>query len=154
MLITRDTVIVQPQITQKLQLMIAEDLLFFKSKYPEFNIWFEKKVLPGLMTGERTIIVENRDNEVAGFAILKHTNDESKICTLRIRDAYENKGLGIKLFERSFNILETTTPLLSVSDEIYPMYQRIFKYFNFLHEATYYEKYRPRINEFSFNGLL
>lgn len=154
MIINQKIVFSQPHTLQILQNIIQDDLLFFQSIYPEFFVWFEGKVLPGLFNAERSILIEERNNEIAGFAILKHTYSESKICTLRVRDTYENSGIGIKLFEQSFDLLETSSPLLSVSDEMYPKFNKIFKYFGFSHEETYPEIYRPNVAELSFNGAL
>lgn len=154
MIINNRSITSQPCALELLKITINADILFFQNMYPDFSIWFEEKVLPGLLTSERSIIIEERNSEIAGFAILKHTHMESKICTLRVRDTYENTGLGIKLFEQSFDLLETSSPLLSVSDEMLPKFNKIFKYFGFSHEDTYPEKYRPKASELSFNGLL
>lgn len=154
MIIDQKILIAQPCTLQMLKVIIKEDITFFQSKYPEFQLWFEEKVLPGLLVAERSIIVETRNSQIAGFAILKHNHEESKICTLRVRDDYANTGIGIRLFEKSFDLLETSSPLLSVSDEMYPKFNKIFRYFGFSHEETYHELYRPKVAELSFNGAL
>lgn len=134
--------------------MLAEDFVHLRSSYPEFEYWLLHKVIPGLLHGERSIFIEQRNSVVAGIVILKHTADEKKICTLRVRPEYECLGLGVRLFEKSFEVLETERPLLSVSENAYPKFSRLFDHFDFSHRASYAGMYLPRISELSFNGVL
>ena len=139
---------------KSLYTMIDEDLLMFRGNYPLFDKWFQHVVIPGLLKSERTIVIEKRQDVVAGILILKHTSSESKICSLRVRPQFENSGLGVRLFQQAFDILETESPLLSISEHNYSRFERIFKYFGFSHEKTYMGIYRPNIQELSYNGIL
>ncbi len=133
---------------------ISEDLPFYESSYPCFRVWLETKVFPGLIGGERSIILRFRGAEIAGLAILKHTAHEKKLCSLRVRDPFQNTGLGIRLFEQAFEVLETERPLLTVSDENMDKFERIFDYFSFDLAAQYRGLYADTRTEYSFNGLL
>lgn len=134
--------------------MLAADFEYLRGSYPEFEHWFLNQVIPGLLLGERTIFIEQRNSVVAGVVILKHTADEKKLCTLRVRPEYECLGLGVRLFEKAFEVLETEKPLLSVSEIAYPKFLRLFDHFNFSHRASYADMYLPRVSELSFNGVL
>lgn len=140
--------------TQSLYTMIHEDLPIFRGNYPLFDEWFQHVVIPGLLKSERTIVVEKRQDIIAGILILKHTSRESKICSLRVRPQFENSGLGVRLFEQAFEILETEEPLLSVSEHNHLKFEKLFKYFGFSHEKTYMGIYRLNIQELSYNGIL
>jgi hypothetical protein len=133
-------------------LMHAQEL---SGGYPDFNAWISGKVIPGLRVGDRTIITEYRDGELAGFAILKDDGWEKKLCCLRIQPEFQNGlGLGVRLFQRAFQELDTDKPLLSVAGERLPEFHRIFKYFGFELSQEYLGRYRKNSVEYAFNGLL
>lgn len=141
------------QLSQALKLL-REDAAFLRGSYPDFDSWLFDKVLPGIVNGERTFLIEMRANEVAGFMILKHSLSEKKLCTLRVRPEYESLGMGVRLFETAFEILETERPLLSVSEKVMPKFETLFRHFGFSREAIYEDRYLPRVRELSYNGLL
>lgn len=122
--------------------------------YPDFSGWFSSKVESGLLSGERSILVEYRSGCLAGISVVKHVHDEQKICCLRIMPGFENHGIGVRLFYRSFDVLNNEKPLLSVSEECAPKFEKIFKYFGFSQTKRYVGLYRKNKFELSFNGLL
>lgn len=123
-------------------------------QYPQFSQWFDHKVIPGLQLGERILLVEFRNNAIAGLAILKDTPQEQKLCCLRVMDDFVSTGLGIRLFERSFELLGNEKPLLSISDARLPSFARVCNYFGFQLEQELTGFYRPGRTEYVFNGLL
>jgi len=135
-------------------MLLREDAAFLRGSYPSFDSWLFDKVVPGVVCGERTVLIEVRAMEVAGFMILKHSKLEKKLCTLRVRPQYESRGMGVRLFNAAFEILDTEFPLLSVSEKAMPKFEPLFKYFGFSQEATYEDRYLPRVRELSYNGLL
>ena len=143
-----------PQLVQSCEDIVSQDYSFFSSVYPQFSNWFADRVLPGIARAERTIVLEERCGKVVGFLILKHTASERKLCTLRVRNELQNRGLGIRLFETAFRVLETEKPLLSVADVNLGAFEKIFRYFNFSSGYAYRDLYRPGSTEFSFNGQL
>lgn len=120
------------------------------SFYPNFDDWFFHKVVPEIERGERQLLIESRNNQIAGLAIVK-TGSENKLCTLRIVESFQNKGLGLKLFERCFEELNTCKPFLTVSEEKLPEFERIFKYYGFKLTNTKSDIYRSGKKEFYFN---
>lgn len=143
-----------PELLNTFLTLVREDVRFLRGTYPNFDNWLSTKVLPGVTKGERTIIVEERQGHPVGLLILKHTDKERKLCTLRVRPEFEYQGIGVRLFSKAFEILETTHPLLSVSETALPKFERIFDYFAFACEASYQDLYLPRVQELSYNGLL
>lgn len=128
--------------------------LDLSASYPNFHEWMTGKVIPGLLAGERSIVVEYRNLDLAGFAILKDTDFEQKLCCLRVMPNYQRSPIAIKLFESAFDLLENEKPLLSVSEEKLSSFSRIFKYFNFEKTFEYQDYYLKNLCEISFNGVL
>lgn len=152
--IDNKSILGQPELLSKFMDAISSDAEFLRGSYPNFDRWIVQKVIPGIFDGNRTVMLEERSGAIVGLLILKHTSDERKICTLRVKPEYENRGLGVKLFEKSFEILEVETPLLSVSEVSLPKFERIFKHFGFIFERSYLGMYLPKVHEFAFNGIL
>lgn len=143
-----------PELATFLRNNLRANVGFFQGNYPNFESWLESKVLPGLERGERTAHFEIRDGNVVGLLIVKHTVDEKKLCTLRVDSALRNSGLGVHLFEAAFELLQSTRPLLSISESKLPQFERLFKHFGFSFAGEYPGLYTPQNLEYSFNGLL
>lgn len=154
LLLNQDAVANEPLLVRRGLQCIAADAGFLRSSYPNFDDWFMTRVLPGIYTGERTLIIEERGSTVVGLLILKHTANEKKLCTLRVRPEFENRGLGVRLFETAFERLGTERPLLSISESTLPKFFRVFKHFGFAQVGAYRGLYLPHVHEFSYNGLL
>jgi len=154
LLLTKASLETSPWLLGEALKIVSQDAEFLRSSYPHFDEWFASKVLPGIYSGERTLLVEERDSVAVGLLILKHTSTEKKLCTLRVRPHFESKGLGVRLFQTAFQLLGTDRPLLSVSQPTVPKFERLFKYFGFAQEAVYQGKYMPMVDELAYNGLL
>ena len=154
LLINRRTLECDQNLLSVLEDAVENDLPFFARAYPDFCLWLRATVIPGLVSGERSIWIEQRDESIVGLLILKHSKVERKLCTLRVREPLQNRGMGMRLFERAFDVLGTDEPLLSVADSNLPKFQRIFDHFGFRKEGQYHGLYRVDSTEFSFNGLL
>lgn len=136
------------------ELAIFRFLYEAKNYYPSFDSWYFQKVIPEARIGKREIISEVRDGKIVGVMILKNTSEEKKICSLRVSDEFQNHGLGVRMFEKAFKILETDKPFLTVSEEKLPSFQKIFTYFQFTQTERLENYYREGKKEFSFNGHL
>lgn len=152
--ISRSTVASDPERMMQFVRAISDDMAFLRGSYPDFDQWLLRKVIPGIYSGERTALVELRGSSVAGLLIVKHSHAERKLCTLRVRPAFESKGLGVRLFETAFDLLGTDRPLLSVSEPTVPKFSRLFSHFGFSKEAVYGGRYLQHVDEFSYNGFL
>ncbi|HLP48659.1 MAG TPA: GNAT family N-acetyltransferase, partial [Candidatus Kapabacteria bacterium] len=80
-------------------------------EYPNFGKWYYEKIVPGLFSGERKILVNLIDNTISAVAILKDTADERKICTIRVHPLFRRQGVGKMLIGKSFELLGTDKPI-------------------------------------------
>lgn len=125
------------------EIQVAFDLTRAASAfYPDYNAWFWGSVATDIaMADERKIILEYSGLAAAGVAIVKNTPFEKKLCNLTVSPDYQNKGYGLKLFEKSFETLGTDKPFLTISEEKYPEFERLFKHYGFrvtsIHDALY-----------------
>jgi len=124
-------------------------------QYPNFCSWRDSKVIPGLIVGERSLIVViNNDAAISGLAIVKNSEAEKKLCCLRVSSSYQGSGMGVRLFKLAFEELGEDKPLLSISNDKLEEFNKIFNYFNFEFGNDYWEMYKKNKFELSFNGLL
>ncbi len=151
--IDHDLALRDPERFVALGAMAKSELIAVSALYPGFVQWYESKVEPGLLSGERKILIRASGRRLAGLAVLKLTQ-ERKLCCLRVLPAFEGSGIGVRLFRDAFEILGTEHPLLSVSNERLPVFERIFDYFGFRVGAEYVDLYRQDSLEYSFNGTL
>lgn len=119
------------------------------SSYPRFEQWYKYKAIPGIMNGDRTLLVEQKDNTIAGIAILK--NDEKKISTLVVSPSYQKMGIGKTLFEQSFSVLNTNFPFFTVSEKNLSQFQNLINQFNFSLTSKHHNLYTKDSTEFFFN---
>lgn len=152
--IGRDFLLQDPTMPRKIDSFLIDTLGDLRLFYPEFNSWVSNIVIPGIIAGERSIILEYRQGDLAGLAILKDSFAEKKLCCLQVMPKFQGSGIGLSLFEKSFELLNTESPLLSISEEQRSNFAKIFKYYGFEFSETYHQYYRPLKNELSFNGLL
>jgi GNAT superfamily N-acetyltransferase len=125
------------------------------TEYPQHYEWFAKMVFKINNGKERDILLcQNETGKIIGTSILKRTNNERKICTLRVDSLYQRHGIGRKLFLKSFEWLETEKPIISVSCEKLEQFEKIFKYFNFKVEQVCSGLYKQNRSEYVFNGEL
>lgn len=122
--------------------------------YPDFRLWFENKVEPGVLSGDRSLLFRHVGPRLAGIAVVKHDVLEQKLCCLRVLPDFAGSGVGLRLFEDSFEVLKTTQPLLSVCEEQLPSFVRVFNHFGFRQECRYPDFYRTGATEHSYNGIL
>lgn len=154
LLIDSKFILKQEDVTLPLVNYVFTELKKLSWQYPNFESWLDEKVLTGLYDGTRSIIVEWREDKIAGVAILKHDSTEKKLCCLIIMPDFQNKGIGIKLFKKAFSVLGTDKPLLSISEDKLPEFEKIFNYFGFVKTETYPNLYNPNSTEISYNGYL
>ncbi len=136
---------------------LAETYTFLsglKQTYPRFDYWWRSKVIPGIQKNTRILILEIRDTQIVGVAVLKNTPTEKKLCTLKINAQYRASGLGYRLFEKSMTVLNTNKPLLSVSENRLPEFIKLFNHFGYEFVKDYNGMYIPNNTELSFNGEL
>lgn len=128
-----------------------EDLII---EYPLHNIWFEKMINSMEKNYDREILLSINNNILMGIAILKNTKSEKKICTLRVGENFQKRGIGKKLITESMEILETNKPIITISQKKYDEFKKLFYYCGFDLEEIHYGKYKKGLCEFVYNGRL
>lgn len=119
--------------------------------YPDFQKWFFYKVLPDIATKRRAIISEVRNDRIVGLSILKLSEEEKKLSTLKVSNDHINSGIGLKLFQKSFEILDTEKPFLTVSEEKLIEFSKVFDYYGFKLTSVHESLYRKGEKEFFYN---
>ncbi|MCS3841098.1 GNAT superfamily N-acetyltransferase [Pseudomonas sp. JAI111] len=153
-LIDRDFLLRNPDAYTTTLPILIQHLQELSGFYPEFNTWLYQKMIPGIVTGERSILLEHRRGTLSGLAIVKNNEVEQKLCCLRVLPAFQGTGVGLRLFERTFELLNNDRPLLSVAEEQIEVFRKLFAYYGFELEKKYNGYYRPLKDELSFNGLI
>lgn len=120
--------------------------------YPDIEHWYINKVIPGLFTGNDKLLIARDGIHIAGVALGKSEDNETKLRCIRVHPDYQKSGLGIKLIDGMLEQLEDDRPVVSVSEEMFHLYSRIFvnRYGFKLNDVTK-GQYRPRKLEYFFN---
>ena len=140
--------------SEKLEL-VFEFLKNLKSEYPNFYEWYYGKVYDGLKSKTRSILLAYNvdDQKIAGVSILKDF-EEKKICTFRVASEFQHRGIGTELMKKSIEILDTTSPLITVPEEHVAEFDKLLKKFDFKEFHRYLDYYRKEKYEISYNGYL
>lgn len=141
----------------KAKLMIAGLKEDFIDYYPGIVEWFNKIIKEIDDDNKRRelflAIITNQENiELVGILILKNTNKEKKICSMRVLENFRNKGIGKKLFEKAFEYLGTRKPLITLPEECYKgAFKRLLEKYNFVETNRVEGFYRDNKIEYFFN---
>lgn len=152
--IDREFLLANPNAQKHIVNFVKSSLFGLSDFYPQFDQWLKKKVLPGLIAGERSILLQYTCGRFSGLAIVKDDGLEKKLCCLRVLPEFQGSGAGLQLFERTFETLNNDMPLLSIAEEQKENFKRIFSYYGFELAKQYKNFYRPSKDELSFNGLI
>lgn len=132
-------------------LSILRDLISSNdSQYPGIDLWFTKKVVPGLVSGERKAYLAFSGETPVGAAILKR-GKLAKFCHVRVADDYQDVDLGQIFF------IHMAMDVMGQSDEIYftlpeslwAQKSGFFKSFGFSEVRTAFCSYRTGDTELS-----
>lgn len=143
----------------------AEKVLYYNSikkflrrlniEYPDFNGWYDNLFQEDKqLHSDREIIICEKDYRIAGIAILKSTEEEKKICTLRVARPYQRQGIGRNLMERGFEWLEDDRPLITMHRSKQHQFAPLLDYYGFTLEAMQWNYYNIFSTELSYNGIL
>lgn len=125
--------------------------------YSDIKEWYEKVMLEIEQNNKRrelflALISKEENLHLAGILILKNTENEKKICTIRVLKNFRNKGIGTKLFEKSFEYLGTKTPLITLPEECYKKeFKFLLEKYNFKMTNKVVGAYRKNKIEYFFN---
>lgn len=122
--------------------------------YPTFRNWYFGKVLPGLMTRTRELIVIGPPDAPNGVAIVKREIAETKICTVWVAEDQREAGVGRELLERAIDVSGVALPLFTVPAERYEVFKPLMRRFDFAETARITSLYRFGVVEHVFNGVI
>ena len=122
-------------------------------EYPNFYNWYNNLFDKNFqLKHNRKIIISTYNNDIAGIIILKKSNSENKISTLRVDKRYRNNGIGKTLIKLGIEWLEDEKPLITVNENKIYQFRHLFNYFGFKlkDEINCYNKYSK---ELFFNSI-
>lgn len=130
-------------------------LIRLNIEYPGFSKWYKGLFLENKeLQDSREIIICEKEYRIAGVAILKSTEEEKKICTLRVAGPFQRQGIGRKLMEMSFEWLEDDKPLITMHKSKQHEFIALLDYYGFVLEQTQRNYYNIFSTELSYNGIL
>ena len=126
--------------------------------YPNIDIWYQKiiaEINNYPQSREMFICLSNEENllSISGLMILKNSCDEKKICTLRVKENYQKRGIGSELIQKAFDFLETDKPLITVPEESVEAFSKIFNKYGFEKKDEIPDLYRKNKIEHIYNGF-
>lgn len=142
-----------PQIFNNYTNEIFNKLYFLRKNYPDFKEWYYKKVVPDVRCNRREIIVKEVDGEISALSIIKNMK-EKKICTFVVFPKYQRSGIGQEMMQISMKVLNTKSPMITVSTECIESFRKLLSKFNFKEYEELNEYYRNESCEYVFNGYL
>lgn len=89
-----------------------------------------------------------------GFAVLKKTDEERKICLFHISSRERFKGYGRQLFQACLDYLETDTPLMTISEERKEEFHGLLDHYQFQLTQELCGYYVQNRMEYVFNDYL
>lgn len=127
--------------------------MFFE--YRGFNDWYNRLFDDKCnLRPEREIIICEVDYTIAAIAILKNSNEEKKLCTLRVAKRYRNCGIAHQLMEIAFEVLKTEKPMFTVHQRRLAQFKPLFDYYGFQPEQSKKNYYGLFNTELVYNGVL
>lgn len=73
--------------------------------YPDILKWWDRRVMPGIVSGERVCHVASQDGQLTGVCIGKRHARSAKLCTLRVREGARGYGVGQELLHAALQDL-------------------------------------------------
>ena len=116
-------------------------------QYPNYLNWYFTKNIPRVLTNQGEGLFDLDALLLKGLVFIKY--DEQKICTLYVSDEYRRNGLGQKMLEESFKLLNTDKPLITIPEYKLDMFMKFIKDYGWK-ETGYSDKYNKK--EVIFNG--
>lgn len=120
--------------------------------YPFFEEWLEH-VFVMTDTDERTIITCESDDgvDIYGVCIIKNTEQEKKICTLRVASDMQRRGIGTHLVSVAITLLGDDYPLITVPQKHLEPFKKFLSFFNFKVSDRVKSIYNDDAYEYYFN---
>lgn len=121
--------------------------------YPGFYKWWDIKVLPGILSGQRFVCLAYSSDILAGVMVLKNT-EEKKISSLYVFPEFRGQGIGTALIQVAIRVLRTNTPVISIPEPLETAFTPLLQSFGFQEKHRHPDYYMAGITEIVYNGLL
>lgn len=123
-------------------------------EYQGFKAWYRNLYDELELKYNREIIICEDQFRIVGVAIIKNDLKEKKICTLRVLQEYQRKGIGHNLVELCMQILQTDKPMITLHKSKLNQFEKLLTYYDFELEQTQQHYYSIFSTELVFNGML
>jgi predicted transcriptional regulator len=111
--------------------------------YPGIDIWFKKKVVPGLKEKNRAAFLIYDECRPIGSAVVRN-GDDAKLCSLRVLPEEQKKGLGHLLLALVANEIRNTATRFhfTAPSELWIRMQHFFESYGFVNNGLAGIQYR------------
>lgn len=119
--------------------------------YPGIEEWCERKVLPDLKRGVRVGFVLEDDHGSVGGLVIAKRGKRSKLCSIRVRQPFCNRGWGRELLRAAAEQLcrgGTEEIYVTLSEALAEEHRRFFEILGFMQLACLRDKYVRGVGEF------
>lgn len=131
---------------------IVFDFLNKDTIYPNFHHWFWNKVVPSVLINNDKIIICYSNKKFTGISIIKNYGEEKLRC-FKMDNDFKKSIYVIKFLKFTLLHFINKKPLLSVSEDNFHLFSRIFiNFFNFELVQVYKGLYSKGKLEYQFNG--
>lgn len=125
-----------------------------KDDYPDYKNWFMTKQLPGIYDNTRNIIIAHIDENIVGFASLKKTKEEKKICTFYVEKSFRKNRIGSLLVTKAIEYLEEEKPLITIPMDKLNEFIKISNKYGWKITDIQENLYRTTVPEVIVNGVV
>ncbi len=127
--------------------------MFIKDdNYPNSKEWFYNTVVKNIITNERDILFVKDNKNIVGVSCLKNNCDEKRISIFKVDKIY--KEISTSLMDESLTVLDTNTPIISVSDERLNSLSPLFKKYNWHCMEILSDYFSNNSCEYVYNGYI
>ena len=110
-------------------------------QYPEYYKWYYQKNLPRILAGNGETIFYLDGFQIVGLAMLKKSENESKICTFSINKEYRKRGYSKLILEDSYEYLA----LITIPEKRLDEFSEIIDSYGCVASETTNEYYSPEV---------
>ncbi|MCK4427593.1 MAG: GNAT family N-acetyltransferase [candidate division Zixibacteria bacterium] len=129
----------RPESLSHLEQMVEE----CEDLYPGIDIWFKKKVVPGLEEKNRVALLVYHDSRPIGSVVVRK-GDDAKLCSLRVLPEEQKKGLGHLLIALVANEIRSmaTHVHFTAPSKLWFELEQFFKDYGFVNNGLAGVQYR------------
>ncbi len=123
--------------------VLTRELAKHEEHYPNIERWIDKKVIPGLRTGERVAYIGFKDDQAILVAILK-LGQRSKFCHLSIKEGFRDGRYGTLLFSlMATEVRKVASEIhFTLPESLWIQEKEFFQSFGFMNAELAHQQYR------------